>query len=73
LQPFTQKTVLLYLIGIIAYGVSLLLPAMPSFIVDIILRSMIITVAFLVPVYYFNISEDINKKIDATMKKILGR
>ena len=73
LQPFTQKTVLLYLIGIIAYGASLLLPTLSNFIVDIIVRSIIISVVYIIPVYYLNISEDINGKIDTTLRKMMGK
>jgi len=73
LQPFTLKTVLLYLIGIVAYGSSLILPEQPNFIVDIIIRSAIISTVFLIPVYYFKISEDINDKIDSTIKKLIGK
>ena len=70
LQPFTFKTVLLYLIGIMAYGVSLLLPEQSNYIVDIILRSAVITIAFIIPVYYTRISDDINLKIDFIFKKL---
>lgn len=72
LQPFTYKTVLLYLIGGFAYFVSTLLPEFSNFIVDIIIRSLLITVTFVIPVYYFNISEDINKRIDVYVRKIFG-
>jgi O-antigen/teichoic acid export membrane protein len=71
LQPFNFKTVLVYLIAIVAYGVSLLLPEQRNYIVDILLRSSIITIIFMVPVYYFKISTDINSKIETTIKKIV--
>jgi len=70
LQPFTLKTVLLYLIGGVAYVFSLLLPEQSNYIVDIIVRSCFVTLLFMLPVYYFNISSDINGKIDSTIKKI---
>ena len=68
LQPFTSKTPLLYIIGAFAYGVSLLLPEQSNYIVDIFIRSSIILIAFSVPVYFFNISEDINQRVDAVIK-----
>ena len=68
LQPFTSKTLLLYLIGAFAYGVSLLLPEQSNYIVDIFIRSSIILVAFSLPVYFFNISEDVNQRVDAVIK-----
>ncbi|MBC8321717.1 MAG: polysaccharide biosynthesis C-terminal domain-containing protein [Bacteroidetes bacterium] len=68
LQPFTSKTPLLYIIGAFAYGVSLLLPEQSNYIVDIFIRSSIILVVFSIPVYFFNISEDINQRVDAVIK-----
>jgi len=73
LQPFSIKTLLLYLIGAFAYSVSLLLPEQSNYIVDIIIRSGLILVVFTVPVYYFRISEDINQKADSIVQSIFKR
>ncbi|MFK5856560.1 MAG: polysaccharide biosynthesis C-terminal domain-containing protein [Bacteroidota bacterium] len=70
LQPFTYKIILLYVISIMAYGVSLLLPQMQNFMIDIIVRSSIITVVFVLPVYFLNISEDINDKVKSIVKSV---
>lgn len=72
LQPFSSKTVLLYLIGIGTYCISLLLPEQSNYIVDIIIRSTIITILFMGSVYYLKISEDVNDKIDMVWRKIVG-
>ncbi len=73
LQPFTLKTPLLYLIGVFAYGVSLLLPEQPNYIIDIFLRSSIILIVFALPVYFFKISEDVNQKVDSVVQSIFKR
>lgn len=73
LQPFTLKTVLLYLIGVIAYSASLFVPEQSNYIVDILIRSTIISAVFLVPVYYLNISEDINEKINSIFKNLMRK
>ena len=73
LQPFTLKTPLLYLIGIFAYGVSLLLPEQPNYIIDILLRSSIILIVFVLPVYFFKISDDVNQKVDSVVQSIFKR
>lgn len=70
LQPFTSKTLLLYIIGAIAYLASLLLPEQSNYIVDIIIRSSIILIVFSLPVYYFKISEDVNQKIESVVKSL---
>lgn len=73
LQPFSIKTLLLYVIGAFTYSVSLLLPEQSNYIVDIIIRSGLILVVFTVPVYYFRISEDINQKVDSVVQSIFKR
>ena len=69
MQPFTYKHILLTVTGIAAWYLSTLLPALPNYIADIIVRSALISVLYLVPVYYLNISEDINKRADEILAK----
>ena len=70
LQPFTAKTPLLYIIGLLAYGASLLLPEQSNYIVDIIIRSSIILIVFSIPVYYLRISKDVNQKVESVVKSL---
>lgn len=63
-QPFTMKFLPLIIIGCCAYYASTFLPQLSNYIVDILVRSLLITTLFMVPVYFFKISSDINKKID---------
>jgi len=67
-QPFSSKHLLLILIGIITWYVSCLIPAFDNFIVDILVRSMGITVIFVPSVYVLKISEDVNAIIDRVIK-----
>ncbi len=73
LQPFTYKILLLYLLGAFAYATSLLMPELSNYPIDIIVRSTLILILFSVPVYFFNISEDINHKVDAVLTTIFKR
>lgn len=70
LQPFNLRFVYVLLIAGAAYFVSRLIPPFPNFIVDIIIRSSLITVIFGLPVYFLNISEDINQKADQYLRLI---
>ena len=72
-QPFSYKTLLLLIIGIFAYGTSLLLPEQANYIVDILIRSSLIFILFSVPVYFLKVSEDMNQKADAIVKNIFKR
>lgn len=72
-QPYDCKYILLIVILLIAYAVSLLIPIFSNYIIDIIIRSAIIFIVFLIPVYAFKISEDINNKINETISLLLNR
>lgn len=68
LQPFNLKFILVAAIGISAYLISALLPVLPNFIADIIIRSSILTVLFCLPVYLLKLSPDINDKADEVLR-----
>jgi len=71
LQPFNLKFVMVGAIGIGAYLITMLLPVLPNFILDIFVRSTILSVLFCLPVYLLKISPDINEKADEVLR-ILG-
>ncbi len=73
LQPFTFKFVLLVMIALGSYWISTFLPAFSNYILDIIVRSGLIFILFMVPVYYLSISDDINERIDNIFSKIKSR
>jgi O-antigen/teichoic acid export membrane protein len=72
-QPFDYKFVMLIVITITAYTVSLLIPQMSNYIIDILARSTVISIIFIVPIYLLKISDDINRKIDETFYLISNR
>ncbi len=71
-QPFIPKHLVLLLIGIVAWYLSTLLPAFSNFVADIVIRSILITVVFMVPVYFFRISDDVNERINATLTMLFS-
>ncbi len=72
-QPFDMKYPLLIVIALLTYWISTFIPPFSNFIVDIIIRSAVITILFAVPVYYFRISDDINKKVNDTLLKLKAK
>jgi O-antigen/teichoic acid export membrane protein len=64
LQPYNIRFLYVILIGAAAYIAASKIPAFSNFIVDILIRSTILTLLFCVPVYFLKISEDINDKVD---------
>jgi len=72
LQPFTIKYVYLIIIGLATYFISSLMPSLSNFIIDIILRSLLISVLFIVPVYFLKISEDLNQRLESILRSFMG-
>jgi O-antigen/teichoic acid export membrane protein len=70
LQPFNLKFALVAVIGILAYLISSLLPILPNFIADILVRSSILTILFCLPIYLLKLSPDINDKADEILRII---
>jgi len=70
LQPLVPAHLLLIVIAVAAWYLSTLVPAVPNYLLDIVLRSAVITVLFMVPVYFFRISDDLNGRIITTLKSI---
>ena len=70
LQPFNLKFVYILLIAGAAYFVSWTIPPFGNYIVDIIIRSSLITSLFGLPIYFLKISDDINKKADQYLRLV---
>jgi O-antigen/teichoic acid export membrane protein len=70
LQPFTYKFIVVAAIGIPAWLIAALIPALPNFIADIFVRSSILTILFCLPVYMMKISPDINEKADDLLRMV---
>ena len=62
-QPFSYRHILIVIFAFTAWYLSTFIPAFDHFIVDLIIRSTVIGTLFLVPVYFFKISDDINQKV----------
>jgi hypothetical protein len=72
-QPFDRNYVWLILIGLFAYYASTFLPPFSNYIADIVIRSALISMLFTVPVYFLKISDDINARIEQSLRLIFRR
>jgi O-antigen/teichoic acid export membrane protein len=70
LQPFNIRFVYVGLIGCISYFISELVPALPNFVLDIIVRSSMLTILFCAPIYFLKISVDINARADQYLRML---
>jgi hypothetical protein len=58
------------LIAAIAYLIAFAIPVKFHFIIDLLIRSTVFTLLFLLPVYFFRISSDLNQAEDNFLRKI---
>lgn len=70
LQPFNYNTPLVLLTGLTTYYLVNLIPALPNFIADGIMRTGLVTVLYGGTVYYAKFSQDINNLIDSSISKV---
>ncbi len=70
LQPFNLRFLYVIVIGVIAYFVAFAIPAKFHFTVDILIRSAVFSLLFLLPIYFFRISADLNKAADNFMRSL---
>jgi len=73
LQPYNYKFILVFVIGAVILLVNnYLIPKQNHFVIDIILRSSIASITYLILIYIFNISEEINQQLDIIYSKFKG-
>ena len=69
-QPFSIKTILLISIILVTYLAQDLLPRL-HYLVDIVLRSAIISIIFIGSCYFLKVSDDFNRQIKKVTKKFI--
>ncbi len=72
-QPFNLKFFLILIIGVISFFVAYIIPTIPNFIVDTIIRSSIILIIYCLPIYYLKISPDLNSYLKNVVTKTFKR
>lgn len=72
MQPFGWKNLGILVLAVAVYFLSKLIPVHPNYIVDLIVRSSAMGVAYLVGAYYLRFSEELNSLVDAAIEKFLG-
>ena len=71
MQPFNYKNILTILLGAGVYFLSLwIVPRMPNFIIDIMVRSLFIAIVYGITIYYFDVSDDITIIIKKQLLKL---
>jgi O-antigen/teichoic acid export membrane protein len=68
--PFTIKSIYIPVIGIITYVIVYFIPPVEWFVLDIIIRSVVITSVFVPTMYLLKVSDEFNGLIDKTLRVI---
>jgi O-antigen/teichoic acid export membrane protein len=68
--PFTKKSILTPIIGLVTYFIVKIIPSIEPFYIDILMRSIIIIALFVPAVYLLKVSEEFNNLVDKTLKII---
>ena len=70
LQPYSLRFLYIIVFGAIAYFLARWIPVKFHYIIDILIRSTVFSILFMLPVYFFKISVDLNKAADNVLKKL---
>jgi O-antigen/teichoic acid export membrane protein len=73
IQPFTNKVWLVMLLGIAACLLISIIPVFLHWTLDVVMRSGLVLVLFLLPVYLFKISGEINSSINRALKMVFPK
>jgi len=70
LQPYNLRFLYVIAFGAIAYSLARWIPVKFHFILDILIRSTVFSILFMLPVYFFRISVDLNKAADNVLRTL---
>ncbi len=73
IEVFSYRHILILLIAAFSYFVSELLPALDHFILDIVVRSILISTLYLVPAYLLKVSPDLNQNLTNIAKNLFRK
>jgi fatty acid desaturase len=70
LQPFGKAHFLIILVSLIAFGAAWAMPIIHNFWADVIIRSIVVGVVYIVLAYFLKISDDVNIEFDKVINKL---
>lgn len=70
MQPFSKSSLLVLIIGLVAYSITLILPKLSFPIINIVINSAVITLVYISSILYFNISPELTQLKQQVLEKI---
>ncbi|MBI9038560.1 MAG: polysaccharide biosynthesis C-terminal domain-containing protein [Bacteroidales bacterium] len=64
MQPYNLKFIIIVLIGVLVYFIGVAIPRIDNYIIDIVVRSVLMLIIFSLPVYFLKLSPDINSRVE---------
>jgi len=71
LQPYIFKHFMILLIGVFVIGINYFIPKSNNYIIDILVRSSIVSILFIVISYFTKVSEDANELLNNIVSKVI--
>jgi len=70
-QPYSYKHLLIVIIAVATWYLSTFIPTINNFLIDILVRSISVTIVYIFLIFYANISDDFNKTFLNVFSKII--
>jgi O-antigen/teichoic acid export membrane protein len=70
-QPYSYKHILIVIIAVATWYLSTFIPTINNFLIDILVRSISVTIVYIFLIFYANISDDFNKTFLNVFSKII--
>lgn len=70
LKPYNLKILIILIVSVVVYYLQTLIPQMDPFWLDIIIRSLAISILYLSTVYFLNVSVELNSLVRKILYKI---
>ena len=70
MQPFQSKMLFIVLIGAFSLSIAYIIPNPGNNYLDILLRSVVVTVTYVVPLWLLNVSDELNQLISGILNKL---
>ncbi len=72
LQPFVLKHLLAITIAVAVWWLSTLIPPLSNYIVDILVRSVVISILYVGSIFVFKLSEDLNRNLRQVLERFFN-
>jgi O-antigen/teichoic acid export membrane protein len=70
IQPYSKKHLLIFLIAMLCVGINELIPIQSNYLVDIVIRSLVVALAYIVANYFLKTSTQLNDNLNKALRML---